>query len=385
MKVSCLAGSAVRWAWVACLTGAAMSEAARPTCQALFATQAADPVAEVFLDYPSILNYAPVKPITRMRLQRMARQRPGTGWMTGFVPLRSSREVYTEYRPAKNGKPTVVFLNGLTHSVKDWDRVVDALRDPDMGLILYDPQGQGMTLQEAQIWPLASIPLHDQAEDLESLLVRLRISGAVHLMGLSYGGGLAVYYGAQFPSRVASVVALAPFTERLPDQDRLVRDMMTAFRLMYPFAPISDSDLYDMFLRNLVYGLYPQAEPAILDFLQKPEGAWQMVREMKDFRASEHVGALPAGSFHLVVAGSDQYITRDLSDRFWSSVPQAVRGSRVDLVGVEHKINEAQPEWTARFLERVVSRGSLGGGEFQGRRGTLIIRSDRYEMDLAHP
>ena len=272
----------------------------------------------------------------------------------GFVRIGNQRAVYADFiRPAP-GKPTVVLLNGLTYRVNSWDSFVNELRSDGVGILRYDMTGQGQTL--AKFGPIRDvIPLRDQVEDLENLLVALEINEPVHLVSLSYGGAVAIPFATQRPHRVASVILMAPFVEPLKSLDSMIRLQIANTRLTFPLNPATDDELYDYFLRIMVYTTYPPAEPVVLEHPYKLEATYQLVRGSRKFLAKSYAHALPARKVHLMVARQDQYIDNSVHDVFWSQVHPEARASRIFIDGSEHKIPEAVPGFSAGWVRRIMS------------------------------
>ena len=300
---------------------------------------------------------------------------------SGFVTLADGRALYAEFTPAAPGKSTLVLLNGMTHDVRNWDAVVSQLDLNGVGLLRYDLWGQGETLL-AHAPATDRIPLSRQIDDLAELSGRLGITGRIDLAGLSYGGGLALAFAAKYPGRVGHLIVMAPYVEAVADQDAWIKTQVAFTRLTFPMNPASDDELYDYFLRNLVYQSYPLAEPSVLSNPFKLEATFRLTQGIRTFRADQVVGRLPIGSVHLMIAGNDQYITHGELDRFWSAVPQDRRGSRIKIEGVEHKFIGVVPQFAAAWLS-LIERGDTriaGGRSFAGqphegtaRSGQLVI------------
>lgn len=274
-----------------------------------------------------------------------------------FVPIRKGRELYVDYIPARAGKPMLVLVNGLTYSTKDWNELMPGLvkhaEKSGNGILRYDPMGMGKTLLKYA--PINYvIPIEDQVEDLAALLDQLKIRGSVHLAGLSYGGGLSIAFSRAYPSRVQSLILMAPYTEPMPSQDNWIRSQIAATRLANPFNPATDDELYDYFLRVNVYSTYPTAEPSISENPYKLEAVFRMVQGVRKMNVNEFVGDLPDESVHLMIAENDQYIPRSVLDKFWKALPKNKRLSNVIMDWTEHKIPEASPRFTAGWINLIL-------------------------------
>lgn len=285
----------------------------------------------------------------------------------GFVPVRADLELYVEYTKPKAGMPTVVLLNGLTYSTVQWARMVQPLIDLGVGVVAYDFEGMGKTLLKyAPI--LKKIPYQQQVQDLDVLLTNLQIPGPYNIAGLSYGGGIGIHYAKMFPEKVRNLILMAPFTQPLESQDQWIRGQIWATKQMFPFNPATDDELYDYFLRQIIYATYPQAEPIVLENPYKLESTVRLVQGIRQYLAVNDVADLPKGSVHLMVAALDEYIPRQLMTDFWNALPENVRASRLLMTSTKHKIPESQPVFAAAWLMQILMQNPAlrHGVSFEG-------------------
>ena len=280
----------------------------------------------------------------------------------GFVKITEKREIYVDYERPVPGRPTVVLLNGLTYRVGCWDTFTTALEGDGLGILRYDAVGQGETLLKYGI-PTDAISLKDQVEDLRLLLNALGIMDPVHLVGLSYGGAIDLMFAAQYPERTASVILMAPFVGPLASQDTWIRQQINQVHVLYPYNPATFDELYDYFLKFIIYQTYPAAEPIVLENPFKLEATFRMVQGVRKFHAKDIVDQLPAGKVHLMIARKDQYLENAVHEEFWSQLPASARASRIYIEGSEHKIPEAVPQFAADWVRRIVNGdASISGG-----------------------
>ena len=246
-------------------------------------------------------------------------------------------------------------------------------------------KGMGKTLLDGRVPVNYEITYQDQVRQLRALLTTLKIEKP-SLVGLSYGGAIALSYAATYPGSFEKLVLMAPFTEPLADQDRFIRTQIAATRLANPFNPSTDEELYDFFLRQFIYTTYPLAEPVVLANPYILESIFRMVKSVRFFRAEEIMHKLPAGSVHLVVANQDQYLPAEVLNRFWTTLPASVRASRINIAFSEHKIPEAIPSYSAAWLHEILTNSKVSGGKvFEGNSWTYKARSGDYEINLYRP
>ncbi len=267
------------------------------------------------------------------------------------------RKVWTDYEPAKNGQPTLVLLNGLTYQFGYWDKYVNALRrrSKEIGILRFDMIGMGGTLLSGKVPVRDPISYKDQVELTRQLMDKLGIRKA-YMVGLSYGGGIAVAFATTHPTRVEQIILMAPFTEPLKQMDQWIKGQIAANRIAFPFNPATDDELYDYFLKNFIYATYPSLEPAVLDNPYKLEAVFRMIQGIRKYDTLRDARYLPANSVQLMVARQDQYLQRDVMDRFWDAVPRSARASRIDISVTEHKIPEAIPDYASAWTMEILSR-----------------------------
>ncbi len=270
-----------------------------------------------------------------------------------FVTVGRGQQVWVEWTEPKQGKPVLVLLNGLTYSTKNWNDLSRALEPSGFGILRYDMKGMGKTMLNGPLPVNYSVTWQDQVKVLKSLLGKLKLK-RVHLVGLSYGGGIAAGFSNAYPEMVASTILLAPFTEPLPSMDSWIRQQVALTRIAQPWNPSTDDELYDFFLKNFIYSTYPAAEPNVLENPWKLEAIFRMVQGIRKLDAKKETENLKPRSVYLVVAKEDQYIPRGVMDAYWEAVPSRARASRVIASWTEHKIPEAVPQFTAGLIRLLV-------------------------------
>jgi pimeloyl-ACP methyl ester carboxylesterase len=285
-----------------------------------------------------------------------------------FVNVAPGRDLYVDYLMPEAGKPTVVLLNGLTYTTKSWDVFVKKLQGDGLGILRIDLFGMGQTL--LRYAPIQNvISYRDQVRDVQAVLVNLKIKEPVTLVGLSYGGGIAMIFAAQYPDMVQNCILMSPYTEPLESQDQLLRLQVNQTRLLNPFNPMSDEEVYDYYLHNLVYATYPSAEPGVLQNPYILESLYRMTQSIRHFKADDVSPLFPKGKMHLMVAKEDQYIPAPVLERFWNLVPVSARGSRVFVEHSEHKIPEAVPSFAASWVRLILQKDARlsGGSTFEAK------------------
>jgi pimeloyl-ACP methyl ester carboxylesterase len=189
---------------------------------------------------------------------------------------------------------------------------------------------------------------------LHRLLEVMQLEGPHNLLGLSYGGGIAMAYAEEFPEDVNKLILVAPYTEPLKAQDQWIRQQVSLTRITQPWNPSTDDELYDYFLKQNVYWTYPAAEPIVLENPYKLEATFRLVQGIRKWNASESFGSLPTAAVHMMVAQNDQYIPDLVLAEFWKSMPADAYGSYAVVTKSEHKIPEAQPKFAAAWVREIL-------------------------------
>jgi pimeloyl-ACP methyl ester carboxylesterase len=105
---------------------------------------------------------------------------------------------------AENGAP-VVFVHGLgmDNLSSFYYTLANPVANAGNEVILYDLRGHGLSER-----PSTGYSVSDSVTDLHSLLGAIGVTGPVHLVGNSYGGTVALGFGAAHPDRVASMMLI---------------------------------------------------------------------------------------------------------------------------------------------------------------------------------
>jgi len=111
--------------------------------------------------------------------------------------------------PVRVAKPTVVCLHASGGSGAQWTTLAQQLR-PDLQVLTPDLYGQGT----APGWQGA--PADIVAADTARISrLAAEVGGAIHLVGHSYGGAIALRVALHHPERVASVAVYEPVAMRV--------------------------------------------------------------------------------------------------------------------------------------------------------------------------
>lgn len=269
-----------------------------------------------------------------------------------WVSVAPNKELYVEYYEPEEGKPTVVLLHGLTYTTLQWKKFIKELTSRGYGVVCYDMEGMGQTLLKYA--PVkAVIPITNQIKDLNALLKNMKIPKPYNIIGLSYGGGVAFGYAIKYPKQVGNLILMAPYTKPLKQVDDFLKAQVAAARLMNPFNPYNDDQVYEFFFRQFVYATYPTKEPIVLENPYKLEAVFRMSQGVGAFIPMEHAHKIKVPT-HLMIPDKDQYFPAAEYEALWNLIPEESQVSLIYMKNSEHKIPEAQPAQAAKYIEKIL-------------------------------
>ncbi|MFF1817206.1 alpha/beta fold hydrolase [Kribbella sp. NPDC058245] len=238
--------------------------------------------------------------------------------------------------------PPVVLLHSLGSDKRMWELVLDQLAK-GRRVFAYDLRGHG----EAAGAPHPE-RLTDLAHDLFAVLDALELDAA-HIVGLSYGGGIAQTAAVEAPERFASLALLATTDRPFPDvfehraaaaeaggMEAQVEESIE--RWFTPEAIAAQTEGV-RFAREGVRAMEPAAWAA----------AW---RAMKTLDVQGKLASFTAPAL-VVAGGADLPGTADLLRSLADGIPQ---GQFIELPGVPHLQTLERPELIAAALDAFLPR-----------------------------
>lgn len=236
------------------------------------------------------------------------------------------RTLRTSVRPGTDdGVPPLLLMNGIGASLEVLQPFVDAL-SPRRTVIRFDVPGVGGSPPPVVPYNLATF-----APVVTGMLDRLGYGGAVDVLGLSWGGGLAQHFAVQHRRRCRRLVLAATGTGTLmvPAHPRVLGRMLTPRRHRDPE--------YARRIAGEIYGGSVRAQPE---------------RAARALHAATRLG--PRRGYYFQLAASTG----------WSSLPflQLIRQPTLVLAGDDDPI---VPVVNARIMARLLPRARLhvyGGG-----------------------
>jgi pimeloyl-ACP methyl ester carboxylesterase len=113
-----------------------------------------------------------------------------------FAEVNGTRLFYE----ARGSGPSLVLISGANLDSRLWDELFGELAER-FRVVRYDPRGTGKSNVPEEPF--------SHYEDLHALLDYLRVD-TTHLLGFSFGGGVALDFAVQYPERIRSLILVAP-------------------------------------------------------------------------------------------------------------------------------------------------------------------------------
>lgn len=250
------------------------------------------------------------------------------------------------YRTAGSGPPLVLLHGGLVDS-RAWRRELDVFSD-DFRVVAWDAPGCGGSAD-----PPPDIGLGDYADIVAGLLDVLEL-GPAHILGHSFGGGLALAVYDRHPRLVRSLIlvsAYAGWAGSLPAEEVERRREMAERNARRPAEEWVDDFLATLFDETTPRHLVEQTRRIMLD--TRPEGMLPMLNAFADADLTDVLGRVTVPTL-LLYGADDQRSPRHVARSLDSAIPT----SRLVFVeGAGHDVHVEAPdafdEAVRSFLHRV--------------------------------
>lgn len=141
---------------------------------------------------------------------------------------------------------TVVFLNGILANTLNWMYQVPFF-SKRFQVLLLDFRGQGKSEK-----PTMKYPMETHADDLKALMDHLNMK-KVHLVGISYGGEVALIFAIKYPERLRSLVVACAVSHISPVVKAMAERWLIAARLRsgkYLFETVYPDVFSDEFIEK---------------------------------------------------------------------------------------------------------------------------------------
>lgn len=237
------------------------------------------------------------------------------------------------YRAAGSGPPLVLLHGGLVDS-RVWSREIGAFTD-GFRVIAWDAPGCGRSAD-----PPPDITLDGYADRVAGLVEALGL-GPAHILGHSFGGGLALAVHKRHPHLVRSMVlvsAYAGWAGSLPAEEVARRRRRAELDARRQPEEWVDEFLATLFDQTTPRHLVEQVRSIMLD--TRPEGMLPMLHAFAEADLTGHLDAVGVPTL-LLYGARDQRSPRSVAEAMHSSIPT----SRLVVVpDAGHDVSVEAPE-----------------------------------------
>lgn len=255
-------------------------------------------------------------------------------------------KVYFEYYP-KAESPCLVFLNGLTQSTANW-LGLKPLLEPNYSILLLDLIFQGLSEENERY-----LSFEEHAQVIWELLENLQLQ-SVGLVGISYGGAVAMRFAVNYPQMLSHLVLISTFAHKTKHFDAMGASWAKALEIggyehfsdiLLPWAlgkSYYTNPLIPIDTLVLLRKQFPLAPQRILQLMQATYHSGDYRPQLKNIQTPT-----------LVIQGSEDIVTPpEMGQAIVKAIPQA---AWVLLEGYGHTLNLEAVPLLAQHIQRFVS------------------------------
>lgn len=225
------------------------------------------------------------------------------------------------YELKGEGEEVIAFLNGVAMSTDSWI-LQTAYFAKEQRVLLHDFRGQG----KSSLTP-AQFTFEQHARDLKVLLDCLRIE-QIHLVGVSYGAEVGMYFALLFPERLKTLTLGTAASESEP----LLKAMIESWILA---AGRRDGSLFFKVMAPLVYS----------------NTFYRTQREWLDHRALVFDKVATREWYDAFIGLCENFLTLRITDRLHEiQTPTLIVAGGEDLL---------KPVYYSRMIHRMIPRSEL--------------------------
>jgi len=298
-----------------------------------------------------------------------------------YLTLPSGHTVsYREIKAKNVSSETVVILGGLADDATVWLPLLPHFNFSRTRLILVNLIGQGSALERDFEKGMSSfrVSIADQAEGLKLIFDQIGLDAAVHLVGFSYGGAVALEFQKRNPFCIKQIHLWLPFVARLDVSNPFMKIWTQNMSSILSLNPVSKIWLkkwqatYHEWLSHYMHYRFSKRVPdhrhrqVVVEISQGALGfdGFRIIQSLKNCRT------------HLVISHMDTLVPLTLYDEIWSQIPSSQKGYCLRVRDGEHLLHEQSPQLLAKWLEFCLTHGELLGREFDGFAASGEIKTE---------
>jgi pimeloyl-ACP methyl ester carboxylesterase len=272
------------------------------------------------------------------------------------------------------GDPTIVFINGLSMRTSHWAPYFKLLPEKGVRVLTYDMLGQGASSK-----PVLGVSFDDHAIILKALQDHLGLK-QIYVMGISFGGVVALRYAIMFPDAVKGLLPISTFSELDPQllghASNLYNGMV---RVGFEFyldllMPLNFSNEW-LSKNQSMLSIIKHAGASINDIY----GIQNLMESLRDFQSiTPQLKGIKAPTL-VINAEYDAFTPRHLHDIMRSNTPN----SRMLIVPkMCHAFTLEMPALCSRIFAEFINQVETGA--WQGDQTVWVVNEDPDARELAY-
>ncbi|MCK6599405.1 MAG: alpha/beta hydrolase [Bdellovibrionaceae bacterium] len=279
-----------------------------------------------------------------------------------FFKTTQERELYYEYETldesTKSSGDLIVFLNGLSDSIESWSHIKTYFKTSHSFLFI-DMIGQGKSLEKEEaltdIFFDYRISAEQQADGIKELIDFLEIKKNFHLVGFSYGGGIAIRFASLFPYKIKKLILFLPYIIRLDlafPLQRLWAGQINFFKNVTPLRPsmMIFDQAYQKMMREYMNYRFSNKIPDG----HKRQISIQLTEGIMPFNAFHFFQSLPSHAVHLITVDHDTLVPKSLYQETWDRLPEEKKCTWLRIEDGEHLIFDQSPLFCVNWIESLI-------------------------------
>jgi len=294
---------------------------------------------------------------------------------SGSITIADNHKVYYEYQQPKNGKPTLVLLNGLIYSLENWHQYFNLMSDQGFGVLLiaYSTQPESLRLSNGTPYfaktvytfqgpKQTGISTQTLVDEVLNTIDHLGIK-RFHLMSLSYGSIVGSELAKQQRHRIETLIFAAPAVLASHRYNAWGKSRHEFYKKSGASGDYYyDLEMYQSMFTLVSAGGYHFEGVEFMDFFH---GVFQMGRSAKYFDLKDYASAdLPPT--HLFLASREDGPLLEDQLRFWELMGKnPSRGSLTMFEGGEHALPGIVPKAVAEVTTKILEGDLKIGTEYR--------------------
>lgn len=272
--------------------------------------------------------------------------------------LKLTLNVHTLFGPHDRNveyKGTIVILPGLDDSVFQYENAINLIRvnNPHWSILGIDLRGQGKTRDNEKSIYTSKITIDEQAEILEKVLEKHMIN-KVFLVGLSYGGGIALHYTRNYPLRVLGLGLIAPYVTNFKAYKPGITGLYYGLSYYNPFYKVmSRVGLPPYFFGAKVKGRLNTMTNWTSQRMSALTKLTLGILDLNTDKTLKEIQPLPIG-IHLLTACQDTVIPIAAHRHFYKKIPKNTPKSFSLEDGIGHRVLQEHPKQAAMWMHRLL-------------------------------